>query len=62
MERGYLSQERTDLGGSKVGVGGHREEFLGERVERPQDGEALPARGGAHEQPGDRPEEPQQWS
>jgi hypothetical protein len=61
LARGYLSQERTDLGGSNGGVVGNSEEFLGDRVERPQDVEALPARWGAHEQPGDRPEEPQEW-
>ena len=48
-----MSQERTDLGGGKGGIIRDGEEIKGDRVESAEDGEALPARGGAYEKPDD---------
>ena len=62
VERGKLPQEGTDLGRGNVGVVGDGPEFMGDRVECPQDVEPLPPGGGPQEDARHGPEEPQEGS
>jgi len=62
IEGGQVPQERTDLRRRNVGVVRDGKEFMGDRVERAQDIETLPPRGGPQEDARHGPEEPQERS
>ena len=58
-QRAQAPQQLTHTLGIDIGFVGDGNQFMGDRVQRPQDLESLSTRFGRQEQPGKGPEKPQ---